>query len=172
MARAVTHQRCPIHSRSVVHTPIAALAFHFERRLTQPPCCQSAINLPKTRCDSSHRCKRGELRAAAQAAISTNTVVGRPGTKMPTTPVANDKPASSISSQRQGAAKGRGATTSPVGCAGGSAGVGVGAPPVASAPLWFEVVSWAGGCGMGGMWRAILDQATTVAEAPPPSPPL
>ena len=81
-------------------------AFHFERRLTQPPCCQSAISLPNTGCASSQRCSLGELLAAAHAAISTKTVVGNPGTKMPTTPVASETPANSISNQRQIAANG------------------------------------------------------------------
>ncbi len=111
-ADALIHQRLPLHSRIPAQAVIATVAFHLERRLTQPPACQSRISLPKMRWPSNHRCSRGELRAAAQAATSRKTVVGRPGTNTPITPVANDTHASSNNSQRQGAGKGFGSGAS------------------------------------------------------------
>ena len=106
-ASMLTHQRLFSHSSTAAQTAMASVAFHLARRLTQPPACQSWINRPNTRCASNQRCSLGELRAAAQAAISTNTVVGRPGTNTPTTPVVKETQASSSNSQRHGAGRGR-----------------------------------------------------------------
>ncbi len=105
-ASVLTHQRLPAHSKMAAQADMASVAFHLARRLTRPPACQSRISWPNTLWSNSQRCSRGELRAAAQAAISTNTVVGRPGTNRPTTPVASDTQASSSNSQRHGAGTG------------------------------------------------------------------
>lgn len=59
---------------------------------------------PKILCCQSQLYRRGELRAAAQPAINMKTVVGSPGTKIPTMPVIRLRTASKPSAQRTGAA--------------------------------------------------------------------
>ncbi len=54
-------------------------------------CCQLSMIGPNQRCDSNQACIHGEDLAKQAAAISKNTVVGKPGTTIPTTPSAIKK---------------------------------------------------------------------------------
>ena len=85
---------------------ISAVALHLARRLTQPPLAQLRSIRPNSGWYQSHACRRGELRAAAHAAIKIKTVVGKPGTKMPITPNAKHSTAPISSNQRSGAGSG------------------------------------------------------------------
>src|SRR5690606_31336068 len=69
------------------HSAIVAVAIHLALRLTAPWRCQLTISGPNCGWASSQRCRRSEPCEAAHAEISTNTVVGSPGTKMPTMPM-------------------------------------------------------------------------------------
>ena len=97
---ARAHTGMGASSTMAAHTAIVAAALHLARRLTKPPAAQLRSMLPNRRCCHSHACMRGELRAAQAPAISTNTVVGKPGTKMPITPMAKLAMAPSSSNQR------------------------------------------------------------------------
>ena len=100
MLAAIAAQRWDtVRNRITAHSAIKKLAFHFARRLTHPPRAQSRSMGPNRRWYQSHSCRRGELRAAAQAAIRMNTVVGKPGTKIPMTPRARQRTANACSSQ-------------------------------------------------------------------------
>lgn len=88
--RDVAHHKIPAHSAIIPE------ALHLARRLTLRDARQLRIIGPNTRCSSSQRENPGELRAAAQLAIKINTVVGSPGTKIPTTPSATHSPANPI----------------------------------------------------------------------------
>ncbi len=68
-----------VNSRMTSATSMLRLATHLVRRAISPPFFQSRSNGPNSRCLSSQAASRGELRDAAQAASSTNSVVGRPG---------------------------------------------------------------------------------------------
>ncbi|MCY1185436.1 hypothetical protein D9M73_262130 [compost metagenome] len=81
-----THANGTHHKVIRAQTSMVMLAIHLPLRLTAPCACQSRIDGPKRGCVTSQSCRRLEPREAAQAEISTNTVVGRPGTKMPTMP--------------------------------------------------------------------------------------
>ncbi len=110
-APSATHRGAELTASTTPHSAIMAVALHFARRLTRPPSAQLRSIDPNSGCRHSQACRRGELRAAAQPAISTKTVVGRPGTKMPTIPRPRLHAANTSSSQRTGAGSGA--------CAGG-----------------------------------------------------
>ena len=110
-APSATHRGAELMASTAPHSAIMAVALHFARRLTRPPSAQLRSIDPNSGCRHSQACRRGELRAAAQPAISTKTVVGRPGTKMPTIPKPRLHAANTSSSQRTGAGSGA--------CAGG-----------------------------------------------------
>lgn len=94
------HGRGAVMKHNSEQTIIDAVAVHFARRLTARCMRQLRSNGPKTRCESSHRCRRGELRVAAHAAINTNTVVGIPGTHTPTKASATHSHANAHNIQR------------------------------------------------------------------------
>ncbi|ATG94270.1 peptide deformylase [Paracidovorax citrulli] len=106
-----THRGAELTTSTAPQSAIMAVALHFARRLTRPPSAQLRSMEPKSGCRHSQACSRGELRAAAQPAMRTKTVVGRPGTKMPTMPRPRLNAANASSSQRTGAGSGA--------CAGG-----------------------------------------------------
>jgi len=94
--------------RITLLSPITTVALHLARRLTVPPWVQLRNGGPSSRWFQSQRYSRGELRAAAQAAISTNTVVGMPGTITPTTARPRQSTANACSTQRNTQGSGRG----------------------------------------------------------------
>src|SRR5690606_4375972 len=89
-----------VHTKSTMHSAITPVALHLALRRTQPPKAQSRSMGPNSRWYQSQACKRGELRAAAHAAIRINTVVGKPGTKIPITPSTKQSTANTHSSAR------------------------------------------------------------------------
>lgn len=95
-----THMGVGVSHNTVAHTAIMAVALCLARRLTKPPACQFCSMGPNKGWFHNHVCMRGELRMAAQPAIKMKTVVGKPGTKMPTTPKHKDSKASARNSQR------------------------------------------------------------------------
>jgi len=86
VAMMATQSLLLVQKRMTAQTVIRTVAFHLERRPTRPPLAQSRNMRPNKGWYQSHSCNRGELRAAAHAAIRMNTVVGRPGTNTPITP--------------------------------------------------------------------------------------
>ena len=104
LATAASHKRVLVTNNTPAHSTISAEARHLARRATQPPFAQSRSMLPKTGWNHNQVCRRGELRAAAQAAMRMKTVVGRPGTKTPMTPSTRHTTANASSNQRSGAA--------------------------------------------------------------------
>ena len=107
VATAAIHQRELTTHITAAHSAMSTVALHLARRATQPPCAQLRSMAPKSGWYQSHACRRGELRAAAQAARRMKTVVGSPGTKMPKTPSKRQSTAKASSSQRTGAGRGR-----------------------------------------------------------------
>ena len=96
---------CTTHSTSA-HRAIRKVALHFAWRLTRPPLAQLRSMEPNSGWNHSQRYRRGELRAAAQPAMRMNTVLGRPGTTMPITPIARQSAANTSKSQRASAGRG------------------------------------------------------------------
>lgn len=90
-----------VRKHNTAQKTIVMLAIHFARRLTARCSRQLRNSGPNTRCDSSQACSFGELRMAAQAAISTNTVVGMPGTQTPMKASMRHTPAKASSTQRR-----------------------------------------------------------------------
>lgn len=120
-AATATHRRVPpIHNTEAL-IAMRSDAVHLARRLTLPPWAQLRSGGPRTRCPQSQRYNRGELRAAAQAAIRMNTVVGMPGTITPMTPSATHSSANASSNQRTGQGSGRGGGALESGSVGGMA---------------------------------------------------
>ena len=89
-----------VTNKMTPHKVISIVALHFERRLTRPPLAQSRSMTPNKGWYHSHSCRRGELRAAAHAAISMNTVVGSPGTNTPMIPSTRHMMANDTSAHR------------------------------------------------------------------------
>ena len=109
MANETSHGRDTVSSNTIVLSAIMKAALHLARRLTRPPWAQLRNKGPNRRWFHSQRYKRGELRAAAQAAIRMKTVVGRPGTITPIAPMTRHSTANACSNQRTGHGKGRSA---------------------------------------------------------------
>lgn len=98
---AIAAHRCDaLQNNMTAQTDITPEALHLALRLTHPPCAQSRSMGPNRRWYQSQACKRGELRADAQAAIKINTVVGKPGTNTPMTPKARHPTANAQSRAR------------------------------------------------------------------------
>ena len=95
-----THIGVGVSHKTAAHTIIMAAALRLALRLTKPPACQFCNMGPNKGWRHNHPCMRGELRMAAQPAIKMNTVVGKPGTKMPTMPKHKDSKAKARNSQR------------------------------------------------------------------------
>ena len=106
-ATAATQVLAPPDHRIAALIAMTRAALHLARRLTLPPWAQLRSSGPNRRWFHSHRYSRGELRAAAQAAIKMNTVVGRPGTTTPMRPTTRHSAAKPSSSQRTGQGSGR-----------------------------------------------------------------
>ena len=104
LARAAIHRRVLVANSTPPHSTISTEARHLARLATHPPCAQSRSMLPKRGWNHSQVCRRGELRAAAQAAMRMKTVVGRPGTKTPMAPSTRHNTENASSNQRSGAA--------------------------------------------------------------------
>lgn len=143
-APMATHLGAELMASTAPHTPIMAVALHFARRLTRPPSVQLRRMDPKSGWRQSQAYRRGELRAAAHPAMSTNTVVGSPGTKIPTIPSARLSPANTSSSQRTGV--GNGACT---GGGGKGSGSGAGMASIVPAALHGDMLRDP----MSGRWR-------------------
>lgn len=107
VANATTHGSETVSSNTTALNVIMSVALHLARRLTQPPCAQLRNRGPNRWWFHSQAYKRGELRAAAQAAMRMNTVVGRPGTTTPMAPITRHSTANACSNQRTGHGKGR-----------------------------------------------------------------
>jgi hypothetical protein len=86
MANTASHARWAVNETITAHAAMVTVALHLARRLTVRPFSQLCSSGPNRRWFSSQACRRGELRAAAQAAIRMNTVVGMPGTTTPMSP--------------------------------------------------------------------------------------
>ena len=84
-------------------TPMATVASHLARLRTTPPRRHSVSMGPKAGCPSSQAIKRGELRAAAQAARRIKGTVGSTGKNRPISPRTRLAIATPISSHRAGA---------------------------------------------------------------------
>lgn len=123
VATPMTHGRAPVATSTMPLSAMSSVALHFARRLTLPPCAQLRSKGPKRRWFHSQRYSRGELRAAAQAAIRIKTVVGSPGTITPMMPSARQHTANAWSSQRRGHGSGRKGGASSSGGSGGCAGM-------------------------------------------------
>jgi hypothetical protein len=95
-----THMGVGVSHKMAAHPAIMAAALRLALRLTKPPACQFCSMGPNKACCQSQWCMRGELRMAAQPAIKMNTVVGKPGTKIPTTPKHRHSTAKARSNQR------------------------------------------------------------------------
>ncbi len=109
MHASTTVQRgVSVSARMMLLTAIIAVAFHLDRRLTQPPLAQLRSMVPNRRWCQSHRYSAGELRAAAHADSRMKTVVGNPGTNTPTMPSTRHSSAKAFSSQRSGSGSSRG----------------------------------------------------------------
>ena len=83
---AVTQGLCEKYRITALLKAMLAVADHFTRRLILPPASQLRSSGPKIWWAYNHRCSRGELRIAAQAAMRMKTVVGMPGTTAPIKP--------------------------------------------------------------------------------------
>lgn len=82
-ANTTEGQWLTVSSRMLNANSMLRLATHLVRRAIRPPFCQSRNSGPNRRWLSSQAARRGELRDAAQAANSTNSVVGKPGNNTP-----------------------------------------------------------------------------------------
>ena len=88
MAIPAAHSLDTVNSSNTALADITPVAAHLALRLTMPPWRQSRSIFPNKRCRSSHASRRGELRAAAQAASRIKGVVGSTGRNMPRKPSA------------------------------------------------------------------------------------
>lgn len=95
-----THMGVGMNHKMAAQMHIMAVALRLARRLTQPPACQLCSMGANKGWFHSHAWMVGELRTAAQPATKMNTVVGKPGTKIPTTPKHKDSQASARNNQR------------------------------------------------------------------------
>ncbi len=102
MAQAATHSWVEVASSIPALAAMAAVALHLALRFTVRPCAQLRSGGPNKRWFHNQRYSRGELRAAAQAAIRMKTVVGKPGTMIPMMPSARLSTANASSNQRTG----------------------------------------------------------------------
>ena len=100
MDKALAHTGAGTASMMRAQTAMVAVALHLARRLTKPPAAQLRSMPPNSLCRHNQPCRRSELRAAQAPAIRIKTVVGNPGTKMPTTPMHRLATAPSSSSHR------------------------------------------------------------------------
>ena len=76
----------PMVANTLAQTSIIHVAAHFACRGTARCSRHTRIMGPKVGWASKRASRRSEPRAAAHAAINTNTVVGSPGTKIPRIP--------------------------------------------------------------------------------------
>ena len=83
MAATTAHSLGTVNSNNTALADITPVAPHLALRLTTPPWRQSRSIWPNRRCCSNQASRRGELRAAAQAASKMKGVVGSTGKNMP-----------------------------------------------------------------------------------------
>ena len=102
MGAAASHHGRTNTDRLTAPPAIITVAIHLARRRTTPPRRQSRMAGPIWGWFFNQRDMRGELRAAAQAATSTNGTVGITGRNAPMTPSTRLTTASTLSSHRTG----------------------------------------------------------------------
>lgn len=88
MAQPATQSLDTVNNKNTALADMTLVAPHLALRLTTPPRRQSRNIWPNKRCCSSQASRRGELRAAAQAASKIKGVVGSTGRNMPRKPSA------------------------------------------------------------------------------------
>jgi peptide deformylase len=107
VAAPATQGRAPVANNAAPLSAMSSEALHLARRLTLPPWAQLRSKGPKRRWFHNQRYSRGELRAAAHAAMRMNTVVGSPGTMTPMMPITRHSIEKASSNHRTGQGRGR-----------------------------------------------------------------